>query len=145
MKTLILLAVSLLPLHAGFLEPEFIAARHLRIASLGLKESRIQADLYYFNPNRMGVKLRSADLDVYINNKFAGKSLLDTLVHVPARDTFLVPVTVKVEMKNALPNAFSLLLKDSADLKLVGRIRVSKGPLSMNVPVNYTNRISLGR
>lgn len=127
------------------MEPEFIRARHMRLSSLGVKQSRIQAELDYFNPNRMGLKLRSADLDVYLNNKFAGKSLLDTLVQIPARDTFSVPVTVSVDMRNVLSNAISLLLKDSAELRLVGKIRVSKGPLAFNVPVDYREKIAIGR
>lgn len=145
MKLLILLALFLLPPYGAFREPEFIQARHVRIVSLGVKESRIRADLYYFNPNRMRLKLRSADLDVYINNKFAGKSLLDTLVQVPARDTFSVPVTVNVDMRNVFPTAFALLLRDSVDLKLVGKLNVAKGPLTIQVPVKYSEKIAMGR
>lgn len=144
MKILLTFTLALLPYTDLFREPEFIDARNFRLASLGLKESRVRTDLFYYNPNNFGLNLRSADLDVFINNKFAGKSLLDTLVHIPARDTFFVPVTVKVDMKNVFPNALALLMQDSAELKVVGKVKVAKGPVAINVPVNYREMIALG-
>lgn len=123
-----------------FKEPEFVDARHFRLASLGLKTSTVRTDLYYFNPNNVGLNLKSADLDVYMNNRFAGHSLLDTMVHVPARDTFSVPVSVLVEMKNVFPNALAILMSDSIDVRVEGKIKVGKAGIYINVPVRYQEK-----
>lgn len=123
-----------------FEEPDFMYARNFRLASLGLKTSTVKTDLYYFNRNSFGLNMKSADLDVYLNNRFAGHSLLDTMIHVPAKDTFFVPVSVLVDMKNVFPNALSILMSDSIDLRVEGKIKVGKAGIYINVPVKYQEK-----
>ncbi|MFN5936984.1 MAG: hypothetical protein ACK43L_02925, partial [Sphingobacteriales bacterium] len=48
-----------------FKEPTFVEARGFKITSLGLKESVIQTDLYYYNPNNIGLQLKQVDADVF--------------------------------------------------------------------------------
>lgn len=96
--------------------------------------------MYYFNPNGFALNLKTADLDVYLNNRYAGHSLLDTLVHVPAKDTFFVPVSVLVDMKNVFPNALTILMSDSIDVRLEGKIKVGKAGIYINVPVKYQEK-----
>lgn len=123
-----------------FQEPTFVDARHFRLASIGLKTSTVKTDLYYFNPNGFALNLKTADLDVYLNNRYAGHSLLDTLVHVPAKDTFFVPVSVLVDMKNVFPNALTILMSDSIDVRVEGKIKVGKAGIYINVPVKYQEK-----
>lgn len=143
MKLTLILLLTLLPVTDLFQEPQFVEARHFRLASLGIKESTVKTDLYYYNPNGFGLNLKTADLDVFINDRFAGHSLLDTLVHVPARDTFFVPVSVKVDMKNVFPNALTLLMNDSIDLRVEGKMKVGKAGIFVNVPVKYREKHSI--
>lgn len=126
-----------------FREPDFIDARNFRLAAIGLKTSTVKTDLFYFNPNHFGLNLKTAELDVYLNNRYAGHSLLDTLVHVPARDTFFVPVSVQVDMKNVFPNALTILMNDSIDVRVEGKIKVGKAGVYINVPVRYQEKHSI--
>lgn len=139
-KLILILFLTLPPFIDLFQDPEFVEARHFRLASLGIKESTIKTDLYYYNPNGFRLSLKTADLDVFINDRYAGHSLLDTLVHVPARDTFFVPVSVKVDMKNVFPNALSLLMNDSIDLRVEGKMKVGKAGIFVNIPVKYQEK-----
>ena len=84
--------------------------------------------------------MKSADLDVYLNNRFAGHSLLDTMVHVPAKDTFSVPVSVQVDMKNVFPHALAILMSDSIDVRVEGKMKVGKAGIYINVPVKYQEK-----
>jgi LEA14-like dessication related protein len=139
---LFLVLVVLLPADL-FKEPDFIDARNFRLAAIGLKSSTVKTDLVYFNPNNFGLNLKTAELDVYLNNRYAGHSLLDTLVHVPARDTFFVPVSVQVDMKNVFPNALTILMSDSIDLRVEGKMKVGKAGIYVNVPVRYQEKHSI--
>ncbi|HLO81524.1 MAG TPA: LEA type 2 family protein [Chitinophagaceae bacterium] len=121
-------------------EPEFIDARNFELKSLGVKTSTVSADLFYYNPNNMGLQLKKAELDVYIDDKFLGHSLLDTLIFIPKKDTFSFPVNMDVEMKNIFPNAFSLLTKTEIDLRIEGTAKVGKGGLFLNIPVRYQGK-----
>jgi LEA14-like dessication related protein len=139
---LFLVFVALLPADL-FKEPDFIDARNFRLAAIGLKSSTVKTDLVYFNPNNFGLNLKTAELDVYLNNRYAGHSLLDTMVHVPAKDTFFVPVSVQVDMKNVFPNALTILMSDSIDLRVEGKMKVGKAGIYVNVPVRYQEKHSL--
>jgi LEA14-like dessication related protein len=66
--------------------------------------------------------------------------LLDTLILIPKKDTFSIPVVMEVEMKNLFPNAFSLLTKTEIDLRIEGTVKVGKGGVFLNVPVKYQGK-----
>jgi LEA14-like dessication related protein len=121
-------------------EPEFIDARHFGLRSLGVKTSTVYADLYYYNPNNIGLQMKKAELDVYIDDRFLGHSLLDTLITIPKKDTFSFPVMLEVEMKNIFPNAFAMLMKDEIELRIEGTAKVGKGGLFLNIPVKYRGK-----
>lgn len=121
-------------------EPEFIDVRNFGFGQLSLKQSLVSADMVYFNPNGFQMQLKRIDLDVYVENRYAGKTSLDTLIFVPARDTFSVPVDMMVEMKNLFPNMLSLLTKDEIGLRVEGKVRVGKGGIFINVPVRYSGQ-----
>jgi LEA14-like dessication related protein len=123
-----------------FKEPDFIDARNFRLAAIGLKSSTVKTDLVYFNPNNFGLNLKTAEMDVYLNQRYAGHSLLDTMVHVPAKDTFFVPVSVQVDMKNVFPNALTILMSDSIDVRVEGKMKVGKAGIYINVPVRYQEK-----
>lgn len=138
-----ILLLGLLLLSGYLKEPEFVDARHFRISSLGLKKSRVNADLYYFNPNNLGLQMKKAELDVYIDDRFLGHSVMDTLILIPRRDTFSLPVNLEVEMKNLFPNAFALLTRNEIELRIEGTAKIGKGGIFINVPVKYKGMQSI--
>ena len=121
-------------------EPEFIDARNFGLRSVGLKTSTVYADLFYFNPNNLGLQMKKAELEVYIDDRLLGHSLLDTLITIPKKDTFSFPVMLEVEMKNIFPNAFAMLMKEEIELRIEGTAKVGKGGLFLNVPVKYRGK-----
>ena len=143
MKIVVLLLFFCLPWSHGIDEPDFIEARNFRLGSIGLKESVVQSDLYYYNPNGISLNLKEVDLDVFLNGKYAGHSYLDTIVHIPARDTFFVPVSVRVDMKSVFPNALVLLMNDSMELRIEGKLKLGKAGLFINFPVRYKENVSI--
>jgi LEA14-like dessication related protein len=121
-------------------EPDFIGARNFKIGKLGLQESYIGMDLYYFNPNGYTLKLKKADLEVYLENRYVGQTQLDTLLDIPAKDTFSIPVKLGIDMKNLFPNLLTLALKDDVELKMEGSAKLSRSGITMNIPVHYTGK-----
>ena len=140
MKPLLFIVLVALLTADLFKEPDFIDARNFRLAAIGLKSSTVKTDLVYFNPNNFGLNLKTAEMDVYLNQRYAGHSLLDTMVHVPAKDTFFVPVSVQVDMKNVFPNALTILMSDSIDVRVEGKMKVGKAGIYINVPVRYQEK-----
>ena len=126
-----------------FKEPEFVDARNFAITSVGVKSSTVYTDLYYFNPNGFGIQMKKADLDIFIDDKYVGHTLIDTLIEIPRRDTFSIPVSMEVEMKKLFPNALALLLKDEVELKIEGTAKLGKSGIFLNVPVRYKGKHSI--
>jgi LEA14-like dessication related protein len=114
--------------------------RNFKVDKLGFDKSTISMELVYFNPNNFGVQLRKVDCDVYIEDKYLGKYLLDTLMDIPKKAEFVLPSKMDVDMKNVFKNTFSVLFGKDVLIKVKGTTRVGKGGVYINVPVNYEGR-----
>jgi LEA14-like dessication related protein len=120
--------------------PEYQAFENFKISKLGLSESVVSADLKYFNPNEYALDLKHAELDLAVNDRHIGHSVLDTMVTIPRRDTFYLPLKMKVDMMQLFSNALSLLVNNEIDVKVNGTIKMGKSGVFFNIPVNYSGK-----
>jgi len=138
-----LLYFSLIILAIGCTKPQSLDYRDIRnfnVEKFGFDKSTISMDLVYYNPNNFGVQLRKVDCDIYINDQFLGKYLLDTSMSIPKKTEFTLPSRMEVDMKNAFKNSLSVLFSNEVLVKVKGTTRVGKGGIFLNVPVNYEGR-----
>ena len=120
--------------------PEYRSIENFRVNTLGIGESAISADLKYYNPNNFALQLKYGETDVYLNNRFLGKTILDTLTVIPARDSFLIPVSMKVDMKQVYSNALDILLSNEVTIKLDGFAKMGKSGIFFNLPIKYEGK-----
>ena len=116
--------------------------QNFRLANLNLERPALGMDLRFYNPNNFGLTLKDANINVYINNTFVGNASLTNTFDVPGLDTFLLPVTLTVDIKNIFPNALSILFNKEVELRLQGNVKAGKG-LFVNVPINFQGRRKL--
>jgi len=121
-------------------EFEYQDYKNFRLEKLGFTASRVSLDLQYYNPNNFGLQLRRTELDIFINNNFLGHSSSDTLINIPRRDTFLLPIKFDTDMKNILKNAWNSMLGNEATVKVTGKVKVGKGNVFMSMPVKYEGK-----
>jgi len=119
---------------------EYQTYHNFNIEKLGFNNSAISLDLQYYNPNNFGMQLRSTDLDIFINGNLLGHSSLDTLLNIPRRDTFNIPVKFDVNMQNAFKNAWNTLTGKEVLVRLTGKVKVGKANVFMNLPVEYESK-----
>lgn len=119
---------------------EYKTYHNFSIEKLGFSNSAISLDLEYYNPNNFGMKLKNTDLDIYINGNLLGHSSTDSLISIPRKDTFLVPVKFNVDMKNVFKNAWNTLIGKDILVRLSGKVKVGKGNVFMNFPVEYESK-----
>jgi LEA14-like dessication related protein len=119
---------------------QYIDFENFQVQELGLGESVISADLKYYNPNNFKLNLKDGDLNVSLNNTFLGNSKLDTLLQIPKKDTFLIPLKMKVDMKTFLSKALNVLLTNEVDVKLDGNAKLGKAGIYFNVPIHYQGK-----
>ena len=119
---------------------EYREYHNFSVEKLGYSNSTIKIDLVYFNPNNFRMQLRNTDLDIFINGKLFGHSSTDTLIPIPKRDTFSLPVVFDVNMQSLYQNALNTLLGKEVTLKVSGKVKVGKANVFMYFPVNYESK-----
>lgn len=119
---------------------EYITYHNFSIQTLGFNNSAVTLDLEYYNPNNFGLQLKNTDLDIFINGNRFGHSLSDSLIRIPRRDTFLLPIKFDVDMQNFLKNAWYTLLGKEVVVKLSGKMKVGKGNVFLSFPINYQSK-----
>ena len=121
-------------------ELEYQTFHNFSIQKLGFNNSTVSLDIVYYNPNNFGMQLRNSDMDIYIDGSMLGHSSFDTLIRIPRRDTFTLPVKFDVNMQNIYKNAWSALTGKEVTVKLTGKIRIGKANVFMSFPVNYETK-----
>lgn len=122
---------------------EYQDYKNFKLEKLGFGTSRVSLDLQYYNPNNFGLQLRRTDLDIFINNNLLGHSSSDTLINIPRRDTFLIPLKFDTDMKNIIKNAWNSMMGNEVTVKVTGKVKVGKGNVFMSMPVNYEGKHKL--
>src|SRR4051812_42681143 len=77
---------------------EYRDMKNFKVSDIGVEKSTVSLDLVYFNPNKFGVDLRNVDCDIYLDNSYVGKFLLDTLMHIDKTSEFSLPAHLDVDM-----------------------------------------------
>ena len=77
---------------------------------------------------------------MFVNDKFVGHSTLDTLIHIPAQDTFYLPISLKLNLGDLFKNALQLFLNPEVKLKVQGKAKVGKGGFYKNFPISYEGK-----
>ncbi len=119
---------------------EYKTYHNFSIQKLGFNNSAIALDLEYYNPNNFGLQLRNTDLDIFINGSRFGHSSSDTLINIPRRNTFILPIKFDVDMQNIFKNAMNTLLGKEVTIKLTGKLRIGKGNIFISFPLNYESK-----
>lgn len=83
------------------------------------------------------MQLKNSDLDIFINGNLLGRSVSDSLIQIPRRGTFVLPVKFDVDMRNAFKNALNTLMGKEITIRLTGKIKAGKGNVFMSFPVKY--------
>ncbi len=99
--------------------------------------------LKFYNPNSYSLQLRRAEMDVSLNGKHAGHSLLDSTIFIPERDTFYVPIALQLDLRSVFSNALQVLLDRQATISLDGRVKVKRGAFTFNRPFHYEGKQDL--
>ncbi len=120
--------------------PGFVGIENPRLQSFDLNESTLAMDLRYFNPNKSRLKLKEAGGDAYLDGVMLGHFNMDTLINIPANEEFILPVKLKVDMKNVLKNSITTFLKNEVMIKLDGKAKVGKGSIFIRYPIHYEGK-----
>lgn len=119
---------------------EYRSYTNFTVEKLGFDYSTVKLNLQYYNPNNFRMQLRNTNLDVFINGKLFGNSSTDTLIQIPKKDTFTLPIKFNVNMQSVYQNALNTLFGKEVLIKVTGKVKVGKANVFMYFPVNYESK-----
>jgi len=123
--------------------PEYYGFQNPQISRAAGSLTTLSTTLKFYNPNPYSLKLLRAEMDVSLNGRHAGHSILDSTIFIPKKDTFLVPVSLQVDLHSIFSNALAMLLEKQATISLDGRVKVKRGALTFNRPFHYDGKQDL--
>lgn len=119
---------------------EYVDFQNFKVLEMGLQESRVGMHIRFFNPNNQRAQLKDARADVYINNIYLGKTQIDSLIQIPKRDTFAVPIVLRVGTLAAATNILQSLGDSSALIRLEGNAKLGKAGIFKDYPIKFEGR-----
>jgi LEA14-like dessication related protein len=145
MKRLVFLFAILATVLTGCSSPQPLQYQDIssvQLQKFDIEHAAIVANLRFYNPNNYGLSLKNGNLDAYVNEKYLGKASVDERIVVPPNNSFILPVTINIDMLHVLKDAFDLLSLQKSDvlLRLQGTISAGKGGVYFRVPVTYEGR-----
>jgi len=125
-------------------EPEFRNIQNIRFSKIGIKESTMTLDLYYYNPNRAKLKLKRAEGEAWVDSSYLGHFTVDSMVTISPLSEFRIPVNLKVDMSRIMLNSMNILGNKEVLVRIKGNARVGKSGIFVNYPMEYEGKQNIG-
>jgi LEA14-like dessication related protein len=123
--------------------PEYYGFQNLQMSRASGGQAVLSTTVKMYNSNSYSLKLKRAEVDIAINGKHAGHSLLDTTILIPGKDTFYVPVALQIDLNSLFSNALQMLIDKQATISLDGRVKIQRGMFTFNRPFHYDGKQDL--
>lgn len=117
--------------------PTYYGFQDLSIGKGTGQETILAANVKFYNPNPFSLWLRHAEMNISIDGKPAGHSVLDSTIFIPKRDSFFVPVSLQLDLHAIFNNALQMLLSQKVKIAIDGRVKLKKDVVNFNVPFHY--------
>jgi LEA14-like dessication related protein len=125
-------------------EPVFNNIGNVKLGKLGLATTTMSFDMEYFNPNNSRAKLTAAAGEAWLDSNYLGHFHVDTLVIIPPKSNFTVPVKLDMDMQKLLTYSLSdFRNKKDVLVTIKGTARVGKSGFYRKLPLDYEGRKNL--
>jgi LEA14-like dessication related protein len=136
----VLFAFTLLLSCGKIEEPQFRRLQDFGLKSFGLQESVVGFSVIYYNPNNIGVTVKEAAFDIFIDNVFLGKFNQTNNVDVDRNAEFSIPMEGKLSVQTALKMNLQNLIGKEVLIKAVGNVKVGKAGIFTTKAITYEGK-----
>lgn len=147
MRTTSVLAFVLFFFLIGCQRPEEeIVLRQIRDVLVDAStEPMLKANAVFYNPNNMRGKLRKINIDIFVNGKKSATINQDLKTVIPAKNEFIVPLEVKLSMKELgfMDTLLGVIGGKKFEVRYEGVLKLSYRGIPISVPVNYKDEIKV--
>lgn len=124
-------------------EPQFRRLENFGVRKMDLRQAVIGFDATFSNPNRFGVSVKEADLDIYVDSFYLGKFIQSKEITVQPETEFSIPLEGTLSLQQALQSEWKQKLGKEVLLKANGVVKVGKAGVFITKKVNYQGRRKL--
>jgi LEA14-like dessication related protein len=105
----------------------------------------LKANAIFFNPNKVGGKIKKIKVDIFVNGKKAGSVDKDYKLTIPSQAEFTVPIEVKLAIKELgfMNTVLGMLGGKKFDVRYEGFLKLNYRGIPIKVPVNYTDEVKI--
>jgi LEA14-like dessication related protein len=149
MKIFIQFAFVLILLSSCTFEEDVIFEKinNVKLTSVEDGMVNLTAEAYFFNPNDIGGKLKSIDLEVFLTNNSLARISQQEHFSIKENSSFSIPFKASFAMediqKGFLDNLMSIVTGKKLKLRFKGEIKVSTWGFTQTVPVDYYEEVKL--
>ena len=120
-----------------FEEVEFVSMDSFEVKKIEGRNADMEATVTLFNPNFFGIKIKPSDLDVYVNDVYAGKVFLQEKVKLKKKTEAAYLAKLRLEGdEGILLRLMGLMRKKEVEIELRGKVTGSVYGISKKVEVN---------
>lgn len=108
-------------------------------------EPILKADALFYNPNRIRMRLKQIQIDVFVDGKKSARVDQNLKSVIKAKSEFTIPVEVQLSLKDiGLMDALQGLFGGKKyELHYLGHIRVSVRGVPIKIPIDYKKQVKL--
>lgn len=125
---------------------EFKGVENVTVVERTDEEIKLRVDVKVDNPNKFNIKVKSSTLDIYINDKYVGKTDLVEKIVIKKKAEDVYGVVLKASTRDLMKAAMGSLgglLKGDVKIRLKGDVKGSVYGVSRKVPVDFEEKINL--
>ena len=125
-------------------EFEYLGFDNIKVLKWGLQETTVGLDVKFYNPNS-ALQLRRAEVDIEVNKNYLGRTVIDSTIHIPRKDTFIIPMTMKIGTVSAVSGILKSVTDSTVLVKLDGKATVGKSGIFFNYLIRYEGNQKTGK
>ena len=127
--------------------PQFKYLENVVVELESLSTANLHADAVLFNPNKNTITIKSVDIDVLMDEKVIAVLNKEYEIKAQANEDFVVPLDVKIKLKdlnlNAIGSALGLIGDKGQEIRYLGKIKVKAYGVPFSVKIDYKDNINL--
>ena len=127
-------------------EVEFKGVQNVSVLERNDDVIKLQIDVKVDNPNKINIKVKKSSLDIYINDKYVGKTALDDKIVLKKKTEDVYGVVLNANPKDLMKAAVGSLgglLKGTVTVRLEGDVKGSVYGITQKVPVEFEEKLDL--
>jgi hypothetical protein len=127
--------------------PQFKYLDNVVVNLESLTSANLHAEAILHNPNKNTITIKSADIDIIVDEKIIAVLEQDFDIKANGNEDFMIPLDVKIKLRdlnlNTIGSALGLLGDNGQEIHYLGKIKVKAYGVPFSVKVDYKDNINL--